>query len=65
MYKEKNLYGNNMAGFNLFKDRLFDLINDADDLGICDITADDKNNIFTVGMEDGSTYKIKCMKMGS
>lgn len=45
---------------NYFKDTLFDLLNDSDQLDLSDITADDRNNLFTVCTADGSTFEILC-----
>ncbi len=47
---------------NYFKDQLFDLLNESDDLDISDIRADDRNHLFTVSMADGSVFEIVCQK---
>ena len=46
-----------------FKDKLFDLLNDNDSMGISDIDTDDKNNIFTVETVDGSMFEIECRQL--
>lgn len=45
---------------NYFKDKLFDLINESDELDVADIEADDKNNTFLVSMQDGSAVLLEC-----
>lgn len=47
---------------NYFKDRLFDLLNDSDGMGIADLDADDRNNRLTVRTEDGNIFEIICRK---
>lgn len=44
----------------IFKDKLFDLLNDDEYMNILDIDADDKNNIFIVKLVDGSIFEIEC-----
>lgn len=48
---------------NYFKDKLFDLLNDSDDLDIADITTDDRRSLFTVSTMDGSKFELLCRKM--
>lgn len=48
---------------NYFKDKLFDLLNDSDDLDISDITTDDRRGLFTVSTTDGSTFELLCRKL--
>ena len=38
-----------------FKDKLFDLLNDSEEMGIIDLNADERNNLFIVRTEDGNT----------
>lgn len=45
---------------NYFKDKLFDLLNESDELDLSDITADDSRGLFTVSTADGSTFEILC-----
>lgn len=45
---------------NYFKDKLFDLLNESDGLGIADLNAEDRKNLLTVTTEDGSVFKIVC-----
>ncbi len=47
---------------NYFKDKLFDLINESDELDIADIEAEDRKNLFTVTMADGSIFEVLCRK---
>ncbi len=47
--------------FNLFKDKLFELLNENDDImDIADIEADDSGNTFALVMTDGSSFGIQC-----
>ena len=48
---------------NYFKDKLFDLLNDSDDLNIADIVTDDRRGLFTVSTMDGSTFELLCRKL--
>lgn len=43
-----------------FKDKVFDLLNEADDIGIKDIEADDRKNVFKVSLQSGDIYEIEC-----
>lgn len=52
--------GNDGMELNYFKDKLFDLLNDSEDMEIADIEADEGNNLFTVSMADGSVFEIEC-----
>lgn len=45
---------------NYFKDKLFDILNDSDEMDICNIIADDRNNRFTIHIADGSAFTISC-----
>lgn len=44
----------------IFKDKLFDLLNDSECMNISDIDTDDKNNIFTIRLTDGNIFEIEC-----
>lgn len=48
---------------NDFKDRLFDVLNESDELNISDIAGDDAKNIFVIEMEDRSVFVIECHKV--
>ncbi len=41
-----------------FKDRLFDVLNETNDIPIEDIEADDRNNIFVICLDDGTSFLI-------
>lgn len=43
---------------NEFKDRLFDVLNDTDNLPIQDIMIDDKNNMVNVYLTDGTRFSV-------
>ncbi|MCI8597651.1 MAG: hypothetical protein HFJ10_04305 [Lachnospiraceae bacterium] len=47
---------------NYFKDKLFDLLNDSEEMGILDIAVDERNNTFTISTLDGSEFEIVCRK---
>lgn len=44
----------------VFKDKLFNLLNDDEYMDILDIDTDDKNNIFRLKLIDGSMFEIEC-----
>lgn len=48
---------------NYFKDKLFDILNETDELDITDILADDKNNLLTVSIAGGSAFEIVCRQI--
>ena len=43
---------------NEFKDRLFDLLNETDNLPIQDLEADDINNRMNVYLDDGTKFSV-------
>lgn len=45
---------------NYFKDKMFDLLNDADDMGIKDIETNDRKGIFRVTLQEGGTFEVEC-----
>lgn len=47
---------------NYFKDKLFDVLNDSDELDLSDITVDDRHDLFTVSTADGSVFELQCRK---
>lgn len=48
---------------NFFKDKLFDVINESDELDIADIQADDDKDLFLIVMKDGSVFALRTMKI--
>lgn len=50
---------------NVFKDRLFDVLNETDNLPIQDLVTDDKNNRVNVYLTDGSRFTIHIENSGS
>lgn len=50
---------------NEFKDRLFDLLNESDDIPIADIIADDGKNEFKILLKDHTSFTIICSYSGS
>lgn len=49
---------------NEFKDRLFDVLNDTDDMPIADIMVDDAQNKMKIYLEDGTIAMITCELTG-
>ena len=45
---------------NYFRDKLFDLLNDSEGMGIADLNADEQNSLLTVRTEDGGVFEIVC-----
>lgn len=45
-----------------FKDKLFDLPNESDELDLSDIRADDRRDTLTVRTADGSVFELLCQK---
>ena len=45
---------------NYFRDKLFDLLNDSEGMGIADMNADEQNSLLTVRTEDGDVFEIVC-----
>ena len=45
---------------NYFRDKLFDLLNDGEGMGIADLNADEQNSLLTVRTEDGDVFEIVC-----
>ncbi len=43
-----------------FRDKLFDLLNDNEGMGIADLNADERNSLLTVRTEDGDVFEIVC-----
>lgn len=48
---------------NYFKDKLFDLLNESDELNLSDISSDDRRDLFTISTSDGSTFELLCRKL--
>ena len=47
---------------NYFKDRLFDLLNDSEGMGIADLNTDERNGLLSVMTEDGNVFEIVCQQ---
>ena len=45
---------------NYFRDRIFDLLNDSERMGIPDLNADERNSLLTVRTENGNVFEIVC-----
>ena len=45
---------------NYFRDKLFDLLNDSEGMGIADLNADEQNGLLTVRTENGNVFEIVC-----
>lgn len=48
---------------NFFKDILFDLLNESDDLNLISIESNDKAGTFLVTSEGGSRFLVTCKKV--
>ena len=48
---------------NYFKDKLFDILNETDEMDISDITADDRRHLLTVTIASGSVFEIVCQQV--
>lgn len=48
---------------NGFKDTLFEIINEADILGINDIDTNDKENTLTIVTQAGTAFKLECRQV--
>lgn len=46
-----------------FKDKLFELLNDADDMGISDIETNDRENKLIVSLQNGMLLEIECRQI--
>lgn len=49
---------------NEYKDRVFDVLNDTDNLPIQDIVVDDRNKIVNVYLTDGTRFSVHVDKCG-
>jgi len=45
---------------NYFRDRLFDLLNDREGMGIANLNANERNSLLTVRTEEGNVFEIVC-----
>ncbi len=45
---------------NYFRDKLFDLLNDSERMGIADLNADERNSRLIVRTKDGDVFEIIC-----
>ncbi len=50
---------------NEFKDRLFDILNETDNLPIQDISVQDKEDKITLYLTDGTLFTISCENRGN
>ncbi len=49
---------------NEVKDRLFDILNDTDNLPITDIMVDDNKDQIRIYLEDGTIIRLTCESLG-
>ena len=49
-------------GLDYFRDRLFDLLNDSEGMGIADLKTDERNGLLIVRTEDGNVLEIVCQQ---
>lgn len=45
---------------NYFKDKLFDLLNESDELDLAGLTVNDRQNLITAVTADGTVFEILC-----
>jgi hypothetical protein len=50
---------------NEIEDKLFDVLNDTDNLPIHDIVVDDRNNMMNVYLADGTRFSVHVEKCGN
>ncbi|WP_300714568.1 hypothetical protein [uncultured Acetatifactor sp.] len=50
---------------NTFKDMIFELFNETDNLPIVDIMVNDRKNEIKIFLADHSSFSVKCSKGGS
>lgn len=43
-----------------FQDKLFDILNDSEEMDICNIIADSQRRRFAIYIADGSVFEIEC-----
>lgn len=43
-----------------FKDKVFDLLNEADIMDVKDIETDDRKNTFRVSLQGGGVFEVEC-----
>lgn len=48
---------------NDFKDKIFELLNEADEMKISDIETNDRENIFKVMLQNGSAFEVQCRQI--
>lgn len=46
-----------------FKDKIFDLLNDAEHMNIKNIVTNDKEDRFTILIQDGTVFEINCRQL--
>ncbi len=46
-----------------FKDKMFELLNDADTISIKDIETNDKEGTFLVSTQDGRVFEVRCRQV--
>jgi hypothetical protein len=49
---------------NEFKDKLFDILNETENLPIQDLAADDRNDVVHIYLKDGSRFSIRVENAG-
>lgn len=52
-----------MSDLECFKDTIFDLLNEADNLAIKDVETNDKENIFQVFLKNGNIFELECRQI--
>lgn len=52
-----------MDSLNYFKDKLFELLNETDEIDIADIEANDRKNTFLIALKNGSLFELECRQL--
>ena len=52
-----------MESLNYFKDKLFDLLNETNEIDINDIEANDRKNTFLIAVENGNLFELECRQL--
>lgn len=55
--------GVNKMRLSYFKDLLFEMLNESEEMNVPEIKTGDENNLFQVLIVDGSEFEIKCRKL--
>lgn len=63
MFEERRKMKTRSKKLDYLKDKIFDLLNDTDEIGIRDIETNDKKGIFKVFLQDRNMFEIECRQV--